>query len=253
MNNKEKIVNLFLTNVIGRKPDLSGYKESHDGKVGHWLEKQMGVKPNSDNKPDLHGYEMKNHTTSKTTFGDWSASSYIFGKNSDISLDQFYEYFGKKNEDNRLSWCASAPKKINQYSSCGQVMIIEDTGISIIYDYSYDQRSDKATCVPIDYQHGKIKLAWWSHEKLETHVTNKFDQRGWFKCLRGKDGTYKEIIFGYPLNYQKFLELLKAHSIFFDTGMYKGNNRKYSMWRSNNSVFNSLAYEKYKSIIPEAI
>ena len=49
MNNKEKIVNLFLSNVIGRKPDLSGYKKSHDGKVGHWLEKQMGVKPNSDN------------------------------------------------------------------------------------------------------------------------------------------------------------------------------------------------------------
>ena len=69
-----KIIELFKKNVYGRLPDTNSFNQRHDGKDGHWLERQMGITANANNEPDLYGYEMKNSTGSKTTFGDWSAN-----------------------------------------------------------------------------------------------------------------------------------------------------------------------------------
>lgn len=254
MNNKEKIVNLFLTNVIGRKPDLSGYKKSHDGKVGHWLEKQMGVKQNSDNLPDLYGYEMKNHTSSKTTFGDWSASHYIFKKGilfQGITRNEFFIFFGKANpkKNNRLSWCATAPRKVNIVNNYGQIMLIEQDGIKIFYRYDDDQRENK-NIIPEKFKSSQICIAFWEHSRLKEKVEAKFNQNGWFKCLMNDQGIYTELIFGHPLTYNIWLDLLRKNLIFFDTAMYQGNVRPYSQWRCNNDLFESMAYEKYVSTIP---
>lgn len=76
--NKERIIELFKQNVKGKVPDVTGRNERHDGKDGHWLEKQFGISANATNGADFLGYELKNETTSKTTFGDWSANKYIF-------------------------------------------------------------------------------------------------------------------------------------------------------------------------------
>ena len=72
MTNEQKIVQIFMENVHGKQANTIGMNLNHDGSKGHWLEKQMGIKPNASNAPDLLGFEMKNQTTSKTTFGDWS-------------------------------------------------------------------------------------------------------------------------------------------------------------------------------------
>ena len=118
MEDKEKIVKLFIDNVKGNIADTSSSNQNHDGKTGHWLEKKMGITHNADNKPDLFGYEMKNETTSgKISFGDWSADEYIFlhgrGKNKINSINekyqltrkQFFEIFGKPNieKDNNVA------------------------------------------------------------------------------------------------------------------------------------------------------
>ncbi len=67
---KQEIINRFNNNVRGRKPDTSNSNQDHDGKSGHWLERQMGIEINNRTEADLFGYEMKNQTTSgKTTFG----------------------------------------------------------------------------------------------------------------------------------------------------------------------------------------
>lgn len=78
MTAKEQIIELFRKNVKGKSPNVEGKNERHDGRKGHWLEQQFGVTANADNEADLFGYELKNETTSKTTFGDWSANIYIF-------------------------------------------------------------------------------------------------------------------------------------------------------------------------------
>lgn len=74
MTAKEQIIDLFKKNVKGKRPNVEGKNEHHDGRKGHWLEQQFGIATNADNKADLLGYELKNETTSKTTFGDWSAN-----------------------------------------------------------------------------------------------------------------------------------------------------------------------------------
>ena len=76
----------------------------------------MNIKHNKNNKPDILGYEMKKFSE-KITFGDFSASEYIFQKKKQIineyndwtqetmTKNEFIEYFGNKNESkNRYSW-----------------------------------------------------------------------------------------------------------------------------------------------------
>lgn len=71
---KEKIIELFNTNVKDKEIEYDNdININHDGKEGHWLEKQIGIKINNNNLPDLFGYEMKKDSN-KISFGDWSAS-----------------------------------------------------------------------------------------------------------------------------------------------------------------------------------
>jgi hypothetical protein len=51
----------------------------------------MGIKANNKNEPDILGYEMKK-LSNKITFGDWSASEYLYSKNNSVlnRLNQNY-------------------------------------------------------------------------------------------------------------------------------------------------------------------
>ena len=109
---KQAIIDLFKQNVRGRKSDTTGSSQKHRGKEGHWLEIQMGIDPNGRNDADLYGYEMKNQTRSKITFGDWQADEYIFqhgrpkkqhntNKHHQITRDEFLQIFGKPNPKKR--------------------------------------------------------------------------------------------------------------------------------------------------------
>ena len=105
MNEKELIIELFKKNVKGKIPNVEGKNERHDGRRGHWLEQRFGIAANADNEADLWGYELKNETTSKTTFGDWSANIYVFtssryselfdGESKHEKQDSFVKIFGK--------------------------------------------------------------------------------------------------------------------------------------------------------------
>lgn len=76
ITDEQKIIHTFYQSVYGKTANIQGANPRHAGSRGHWLETQMGLTPNGNNAPDLYGYEMKNATTSKTTFGDWSANYY---------------------------------------------------------------------------------------------------------------------------------------------------------------------------------
>lgn len=80
-NDKQNIINLFFKNVKGI--DVILESNNHCGREGHWLEKKMDIKHNNKNEPDLYGYEMKKNS-SKISFGDFSASEYIFSSKNHI-------------------------------------------------------------------------------------------------------------------------------------------------------------------------
>ncbi|PEZ76372.1 LlaMI family restriction endonuclease [Bacillus sp. AFS017274] len=266
MTGKDRIIEIFRENVKGRRPYTFGAHANHDGREGHWLEQQFGVEPNANNNADLYGYELKNQTTSKTTFGDWSANRYVFddpafsrlfrGNTKPLRQDIFVRIFGKPNPEKggRYSWSGEPCPKIRGYNRFGQRLVITvDRDIVAIYDFNQDQRPDKFNIVPREFQNGIVELARWFGEYepsyrdkcLKSKLEDKFNDMGWFTCKKGLDGTYQEICFGDPINFDTWIELVEQGIVFFDSGMYEGNFRPYSQWRSNNSFWDSLIVEKY--------
>lgn len=269
MTNKERIIQLFYANVKGRRPDTTGSNIRHDGRLGHWLERQFGISANGNNEADLFGYELKNETTSKTTFGDWSANRYIFktgeyvhcfdGNTAPERQDSFCGIFGKPNllKGGRCSWSGSPCPTIHGYNEFGQVLVIDNNkDIVALYSYSEDMRTNKSQIVPAELQQENLEIARWFGEYsptarqtdkcLKAKLEDKFNDAGWFTCKKGPDGTYQKICFGEPMNYDNWLNLVERGIVFFDSGMYQGNKRPYSQWRAKNSFWDSLIVECYE-------
>ena len=269
MTAKEEIIELFMKNVKGKSPNIDGKNERHDGRAGHWLEQQFGITANADNEPDLFGYELKNETASKTTFGDWSANMYVFTNpvyssvfDEDATIknrDKFLRIFGKPNErkGGRYSWSGSPCPKIDSYNDFGQILSVESNkDIVAFYSYSEDKRPDKADIVPEELQIEKLEIARWYGEHsptskrgdkcLKSKLEDKFNDKGWFTCKTDDEGKYDRICFGEPVNYNEWINLVKAGIVFYDSGMYEGNERPYSQWRANNKFWDSLITETYK-------
>lgn len=258
---KQEIINRFYKNVKGKRSDTGSSNKRHDGAEGHWLEKQMGVTPNADNKPDLFGYEMKNHTSSgKISYGDWSANEYIFhgktnkrnntNKNFKITRDIFFDLFGKPNKqkNDRPSWSGEpCPTYFQQTTRFGQTLSLDkNNNIIITYNYSLDKREDKANIMPLQLKkNGLVIIAKWDHQSLKKKLENKFNQKGWFTCRKNNSGVYEEISFGPPMNFNTWMNLFKNKKVYFDSGMYKSNVRPYSQWRSNTSFWDSLIIDTY--------
>lgn len=247
--NKKKIIELFMNNVKGRKPDTAKANLKHAGKEGHWLEKQMGLTLNANNSPDILGFEMKNHTTSKTTFGDWSADYRIFkDKTYGISQDDFLKIFGKPNllKKGRFSWSGSPAPKIGHFNNFGQKLVVtNDDDIVAIYSFSEDKRSDKHKVMPKELQKENLILCKWSSDLMRKRVESKFNQNGWFKTHKDKNGVYESIVFGDPITFENWIKGVRRGEIYFDGGMYQGNPRPYSMWRADNRMWESLITSRY--------
>ena len=271
--NKDKLIKIFQQNVKGKKCDISTKNPNHDGKKGHWLEEQFNIIANGNNAPDILGYELKNQTNSKITFGDWSANRYIFkdeidgnnysslfsGNKAHEKQDSFCKIFGESNQakDGRYSWSGKPVPKINQYNGYGQILIVDDNlDIKAIYSFSEDSRKDKNSIIPKELQKDGIVIAKWFGKNspsqkqkdkcLKLKLENKFNDKGWFICKTNSDGVYQEICFGKPFNYYTWIELVKKGIVFFDSGMYEGNKRPYSQWRANNSYWDSQITERYR-------
>lgn len=267
-NAKDIIKKRFDENVKGKKPDVRNKNSKHDGKYGHWLEEQFGVKHNADNKPDLMGFELKNETKSKTSFGDWSANQYIFtmkdykdlfeGTKKSEKQDSFLKIFGRPNLDKegRYSWSGSPCPKINHYNEYGQILKIEDNkDIVAIYSYSHDKRPNKSDIIPVQLQAEEIVIARWygktsptksrKDKCLKSRLEDKFG-KGWFTCKKDSEGKYYKLCFGEPIYYDDWIKLVEQGIVFFDSGMYEGNERAYSQWRANNTFWDSLIIEEYE-------
>lgn len=267
MDAKERIIELFRQNVKGKRPDVSFANERHDGKAGHWLERQFGIVANADNEADLWGFELKNETSSgKTTFGDWSANEYVFtnpryaglfvGRTKSEKKDSFVRIFGRPNyqKGGRYSWSGSPCPKIGYFNDYGQILAIqENLDIVALYSFSKDKRVDKFSIVPPQLQQDIIVLAHWyglarygiGGKCLQMKLEDKFNDKGWFTCKTDFSGRYDRICFGAPMNYQEWIKLVNSGIVYFDSGMYEGNPRPYSQWRADNNLWDSLIYEEY--------
>jgi hypothetical protein len=246
---REIIVAKFMSKVKGRTPDTAQANVKHCGKAGHWLETQMGIIHNASNSPDLNGYEMKNDTTSKTTFGDWSADYYVFrDQKIGISRDDFLRIFGKPNasKSGRYSWSGEPCPKIGAYNKFGQKLFVNyKKDVIALYSFRADARDNKTDIVPKKLQKNNLIIAKWLAPSLKAKLENKFGLLGWFKCIQNKNGVYTNIAFGEPINFKNWIANVKKGTVFLDSGMYQGNSRNYSQWRADNKLWENLVIKKY--------
>ena len=94
-------------------------------------------------------------------------------------------------------------------------------------------------------QQEHLILARWNRDWMKAKVERKFNQKGWFKCLKNNEGVYSKIVFGEPMTYENWLEGVREGLIFFDSGMYQTNPRNYSQWRAYNAYWDNLVIESY--------
>jgi hypothetical protein len=245
------IISTFIKHVKGRS--IIGKNSKNCGDQGHWLETQMGCKLNSKNEPDIGGFEMKKQAP-KITLGDFSASEYIFSpykkrsllnsinnwdQTVSMSRKEFVGLFGTPNplKDNRYSWSGKCVPKYGCWNDCGQTLLFnEQNDLCVYYSYSLDTRGLK---IPDYLKKDDILIALWKSEKLKKNVENKFNKKGFFICKKTGD-TFDKITFGKPFDFTYFIKSIKEGSIIFDSGMYQGNNRNYSQFRSSLAVWNGL-------------
>lgn len=255
---KQYIIMMFNQNVKGKEICLEEYNKNHCGKEGHWLETKMGLKHNSKNSPDIRGYEMKKKCQ-KTTLGDFSASEYAYSKgkkritinqhndwneNVKISRTEFIRYFGNLNEEKkRYSWSGSSIPTYNRWNVNGQILLVENEDIVIYYSYTKDLRKLKIE-FPKFLKCDNLMIGIWKKDKMETHINNKFNSKGFFICKK-IGGKYEKICFGKPFNFEFFIECIKNKKIIFDSGMYEGNNRNYSQFRGY-GFWKKLIIEEYQ-------
>jgi hypothetical protein len=265
---KEQIKQTFDRNIRGREPMVLSTKSEHDGWEGHWLQEQFGLTADAKNAPDLNGFELKDDTGGVTTFGDWSADEYIFFshsachrdpskaeqctkcRHSQLSRTEFLQIFGTPNpaKKNRYSWSGSVCPKVNGVNQYGQELAVYPDGtIKAQYNYSMDQRPDKESVVPPAQRKEWVVLATWYNESLKKKLENKFKEHGWFKCMQESKGhgRYVGLVFGGPIAFEDWVEQVRLGNVYFDSGMYEGNSRKYSQWRASNGFWISLTEETY--------
>lgn len=262
LNYKQIIIDHFLKNVKNKKINIDDYNSKHCGRYGHWLEKQFDIKHNSRNEPDIYGYEMKKECK-KITFGDFSASEYIFSKNrqminyknnwilpdeNKISKIQFMKYFGQFNIlKNRFSWSGSCIPKYNKWNNNGLILkISENNNIEIYYSYLKDSRFCKKDFPDFLQTQKEILIVFWDNEKMKNHINKKFNKNGFFMCKKNKNNNmYEKICFGKQFNFEYFINGIKNNKIIFDSGMYDGNSRNYSHFRADYNFWNDLIIEEY--------
>ncbi len=253
---KQQIIDRFFKHVKNKKFDKTTHNRKHDGAEGHWLEEQMGIKPNASNEPDIFGFEMKKDTKNKTTFGDWSPDISIWKKKNhpygeDLVLnrdEEFLTIFGKSNinKKGRFSWSGDPVPKIKGFNDYGQKLHVdEDNNILAIYNFEEDQRANKDIIVPPKLQSNNLILAKWSADMMHTRLERKFNNKGWFKCFKNSEGIYSSIGFGNPISYLNWIDLVKKGVVYFDSGMYQGNVRPYAQWRANNNYWDALIVDTH--------
>lgn len=246
---KKTIIDRFVQYVKGRKVDVALANLNHDGKDGHWLETAMGLAHNASNSPDILGYEMKNGTSLKTSFGDWSADYYLYkNPKAGITRSEFLQMFGKPNlkKGGRYSWSGEPCPKIGPFNSFGQKLHIDaNNNVYAVYRHSEDKRPMKSSIVPVRFQSESLLLARWSAGLLKHRVESKFNNKGWFKCEKDTNGVYVSIAFGEPITFEKWIQCVKDGDVFFDSGMYDGNIRPYSQWRASNKFWDKLVTSRF--------
>lgn len=171
---KKSIIDHFDKNVLGKYPSPQVLKVTHKGKLGHWLETNLGGKIDADGNADLNGYECK-IDSEKISWGDWGAPYRIFCDRSYKFFNQKYSYQNmwllvealgvERNDIVKGKYYSMSgehiPTKINDATDIGLKMEESNKDISIVYNYSCDKRKNKSEKVPDEFKEENLLIYKW--------------------------------------------------------------------------------------------
>jgi hypothetical protein len=240
---KKIIITNFCDNVKGKDISLKGKNAKHCGKEGHYLEDVMGIKHNAKNEPDLLGYEMKTGEN-VTTFVDKAPDNTFLNsvpipkRNNKKEKQQFWEKYAsiKKSDEPTIGgW------SIDKFNNSGQKLCVdENNNITILYDYSQDNRENKDQ---LNLNKEPHIIMQWNADSLKNCIENKFNQKGFFKCIK-ENNKYVKICFGKPITFDFWIDQVKKGVIYHD-GYSKVNGRGRHVFRAANKFWNELITEEY--------
>lgn len=241
-NDKQNIISSFIKNVKNIEINIEGLNKTHNGIKGHWLENKMGIKHNSKNEPDIQGYEMK--TGNKvTTFIDkvptiMYLNENILPKRNKDYKKQFWEKYASKKETDKPTiggW------SVDKFNKCGQKIIVDDNNnILVLYDYKEDTRVNKNLLSLDNKPHIIMK---WDSKELLTTIENKFNQKGFFKCIE-ENNKFTKICFGKKITFDFWINQFKKGVIYHD-GYSKIDGRGRHVFRASNKFWDNLIIEEY--------
>ena len=175
---KEYIVSVWLDSIKDKPICTEGQNTNHCGKIGHWLESKFGLASNSNNEPDIRGYELKTGKEVTTFIDKAPDETYVDGniipkRNNRLAKKRFWEQYGCKKQSDAPTvggW------RIGRYNYCGQRMLVDESdNILVEYDYDQDQREYKNTIAGLPQTPHLIMR--WNAESLKQSVERKFNQK----------------------------------------------------------------------------
>jgi hypothetical protein len=240
---KQHILTLFNNHVRDVEICVEGQNINHCGKEGHWLETKMGIKHNAKNEPDINGYEMK--TGDKvTTFIDKAPDTiYLNGDKLTIRNKKLKEEYWKKYASIKESDKATIGGwRIDQFNYSGQKLCVDEkNNIFVVYDYSQDKRENKECLLDLNKETHIIMQ--WNADTLKSAIENKFNQKGFFKCVK-ENNKFVKICFGRSITFDFWIDQVKKGIIYHD-GYSKVNGRGRHVFRAANKFWNELITEEY--------
>lgn len=120
------------------------------------------------------------------------------------------------------------------------MIVDEDNNVSILYDYEQDTRENKSLLGLNNKSHIIMK---WDSKELSNAIENKFNQKGFFKCIE-ENNKFTKICFGKKITFDFWIDELKKGTIYHD-GYSKVDGRARHVFRAKNNFWDKLIIEEY--------
>ena len=231
-------------NIKGEK--FEKHNPNYHGEEGIWIEKQMGLKPNSKNEPDILGYEMKKKSNVITFIDKQTDEKFLEGKainkRNKLKKEKWWKLFERTNSKD----CRVGGWKLNIWDNNGQCLQTDnDNNINIAYSWEQDKREDKEEKMSDYYKNKKEHvIGTWRKDTLKKCIERKFNNKGWITFKKDKENRYEKICFGSPIDFDKWISSFKKREVYYD-GYSRLNGRWRGTFRAKKDWWNKQITSEY--------
>ena len=236
---KKEILEIWKTNVYGKKLLQGDLNSQFCGLAGHLLESAFNLKVNNKNYSDFLALELKLYSK-MITFGDWKGT-FLWEKDLNISRKTFLSYFGRYNKKKKnFYWTSPAIPKFGDFSYRGFFFELKKNELNLNYDFEKDSNS---FLVSDPKFHTIVTLVQWNIKDLKIKYLNKFS--GNIILAKKIKGVHKKLLILNNLSWDSFFSKLKKKIIKLDPCISTKCLRNRCLFRIPIIDLLNLGYKEY--------